>query len=66
MGVAAFELLARLAAPETGREKPPQSALWPFGISGDVPIAAGQLMPRADSASSFFSSSTRAERKGRR
>ena len=22
---------------------PPQSALWPYGISGDMPIAAGQL-----------------------
>ena len=47
-GLAAFELLARLAAPETGREKPPQSALWPFGISGDVPIAAGQLSREED------------------
>ena len=40
----AFDLLARLsAAAELQSERPPQSALWPFGISGDLPIAAGRL-----------------------
>ena len=39
----AFELLALLAAPEEGVDRPPQSVLWPYGISGDLPIAAGRL-----------------------
>ncbi len=37
----AFELLGRLTVPKT---LPPQRELWPFGISGDVPIAAGLLL----------------------
>ena len=41
--LAAFELLARLASVEERKDRPPQSALWPFGISGDLPIAAGRL-----------------------
>jgi len=39
----AFDLLARLEAVEQAGTKPPQSALWPFGISGDLPIAAGPV-----------------------
>ncbi len=38
----AFHLLARLNAVEE-KDRPPQSALWPYGISGDLPIAAGTL-----------------------
>lgn len=41
--LAAFDLLARLTAAEEERDRPPQNALWPYGISGDVPIAAGSL-----------------------
>ncbi len=41
--LAAFELLSWLAAAEAGQDRPPQNTLWPFGISGDVPIAAGQV-----------------------
>ena len=41
--LSAFHLLARLAAGEAGTDRPPQSALWPYGISGDLPIAAGRL-----------------------
>ncbi|WP_160668573.1 hypothetical protein, partial [Colidextribacter sp. OB.20] len=41
--LAAFDLLSRLEAVEDRADRPPQSALWPFGISGDLPIAAGQL-----------------------
>ena len=37
----AFELLGRLTVPQ---KLPPQRELWPFGVSGDVPIAAGQLI----------------------
>ena len=43
----AFELLRRLTAvlpPPPGR--PPQSALWPWGVSGDVPIALGEVERR--------------------
>ncbi|MEY8402633.1 glucoamylase family protein [Oscillospiraceae bacterium 44-34] len=40
----AFDLLARLTAElEPALDCPPQNALWPYGISGDLPIAAGQL-----------------------
>ena len=41
--LAAFDLLTRLAAAEERADRPPQSALWPYGISGDAPIAAGAL-----------------------
>ena len=42
--LAAFALLSRLAAAEPPKgERPPQSALWPYGISGDLPIAAGRV-----------------------
>ncbi len=41
--LAAFELLSRLAAGKKREERLPQSALWPYGISGDLPIAAGRL-----------------------
>lgn len=44
----AFDLLSRLTAVEEGREKPPQSALWPYGISGDLSIAAGRLSREED------------------
>ena len=44
----AFDLLARLAAAGEERERPPQNTLWPYGISGDVPIAAGQLSNAED------------------
>ena len=47
--LAAFELLARLAGEERA-DRPPQSALWPFGISGDLPIAAGALSGELDHA----------------
>ncbi len=40
--LAAFDLLARLNAVEE-KDRPPQSALWPYGISGDLPIAAGTV-----------------------
>ncbi len=36
-----FRLLEKLAALEESKRCPPQSALWAFGISGDLPIAAG-------------------------
>ncbi|MCI8304182.1 MAG: hypothetical protein HFF52_06085 [Lawsonibacter sp.] len=39
----AFGLLSRLASAEERGARPPQSALWPYGISGDLPIAAGTL-----------------------
>lgn len=39
----AFRLLDELAARGEDQERPPQSALWPFGISGDLPIAAGPV-----------------------
>jgi len=38
-GRQAMELLSWLAFPPKGRKTLPQSALWPYGISGDVPIA---------------------------
>lgn len=38
----AFALLARLNGVEE-RNRPPQNTLWPYGISGDLPIAAGIL-----------------------
>ena len=38
-----FYLLERLAGGKAPGERPPQSALWAFGISGDLPIAAGPL-----------------------
>ena len=41
--LAAFDLLARLIPAEEGAERPPQNTLWPYGISGDLPIAAGTL-----------------------
>jgi cellobiose phosphorylase len=41
--LAAFELLSRLFAVEEKGKRLSQSALWPFGISGDLPIAAGRL-----------------------
>ena len=41
--LAAFDLLSQLMEAEMRADHPPQSALWPYGISGDVPIAAGQL-----------------------
>ncbi len=46
--LAAFDLLARLAAAGEAGDRPPQSALWPYGISGDVPIAAGTLSGEED------------------
>lgn len=46
--LAAFDLLSRLAAAEEGTDRPPQSALWPYGISGDLPIAAGRLSGEED------------------
>ena len=39
----AFGLLARLNAANGGERRTPQAALWPYGISGDLPIAAGSL-----------------------
>ena len=39
----AFSLLGRLTAQEEGWERPPQSELWPFGVSGDVPVALGEV-----------------------
>lgn len=45
--LAAFGLLSRLSAVEE-RDRPPQSALWPYGISGDLPIAAGRLSGEED------------------
>ena len=41
--LAAFELLDRLAQVQAEGGRPPQSTLWPYGISGDLPIAAGVL-----------------------
>ena len=46
--LAAFDLLARLNGGEPNPDRPPQSALWPYGISGDLPIAAGQLSGEED------------------
>ncbi len=45
--LAAFDLLARLASAEEG-ERPPQNTLWSYGISGDLPIAAGTLSGEDD------------------
>jgi len=37
-----FELLRRLSAVHPPKpDRPPQSALWPWGVSGDFPIALG-------------------------
>ncbi len=45
----AFALLRRLAAAGPVPEgRPPQRELWPFGISGDVPIAAGLVAGEED------------------
>ncbi len=45
----AFSLLARLSGTAPARpDRPPQSALWPFGISGDLPIAAGAVSGEGD------------------
>ena len=41
--LAAFSLLAQLSSVGEKTDRPPQSALWPYGISGDLPIAAGAL-----------------------
>lgn len=38
-----FRLLERLTAQEKPKQCPPQSALWAFGISGDLPIASGSV-----------------------
>lgn len=38
-----FQLLSRLAWVEEPGQRPPQRELWPYGISGDLPIAAGVL-----------------------
>ncbi len=44
-----FRLLERLAAVEaSGKEKPRQAELWPYGISGDVPIASGTVSSAED------------------
>lgn len=41
----AFALLRRLAAVDSRQpDRPPQQELWPFGISGDLPIAAGEVL----------------------
>lgn len=38
-----FCLLEKLAAVEKPGNRPPQSALWAFGISGDLPMACGPV-----------------------
>lgn len=42
-GIEAFQLLSRLSAAEEPGERPPKSALWPYGISGDFPLAVGPV-----------------------
>ncbi len=44
----AFRLLEQLAAGQTTRRPPREQALWPLGISGDFPIAAGVLAGEED------------------
>ena len=39
----AFQLLSRLSAPGWPAPAVPQRELWPYGISGDLPIAAGTV-----------------------
>ena len=38
-GERAMELLSALAFPHDNAHKVPQEALWPYGVSGDLPIA---------------------------
>ncbi len=48
-GFSAFQLLSRLAAVEEKTGLPPrEGSLWPLGISGDLPIAVGQLSSEED------------------
>ena len=44
----AFRLLERLAAGEEKKRPPREQVLWPLGISGDFPIAAGVLAGEED------------------
>jgi len=48
--LSAFDLLSRLAAAEEGADRPPQNTLWPYGISGDLPIAAGTVAGETEEA----------------
>ncbi len=48
--LSAFELLSRLAAAEEKADRPPQNTLWPYGISGDLPIAAGTVAGETEEA----------------
>ena len=48
--LSAFDLLSRLAAAEEGADRPPQNTLWPYGISGDLPIAAGRVAGETEEA----------------
>ncbi len=42
--VQSYELLGALVSPpERKGSRPPQSELWPYGISGDIPIALGSV-----------------------
>ncbi len=43
-----FRLLERLAAEQKKKRPPREQVLWPYGISGDFPIAAGILAGEED------------------
>ena len=45
----AFRLLSELAAVRQPGPRPPQSQLWAFGVSGDLPIAAGRVSGEEES-----------------
>lgn len=52
-GERVMELLSTLAFPPDRQRETPQSALWAFGVSGDLPIAAAQA-PEVEAAFPLF------------
>ncbi len=52
-GLRIMELLSALVFPKSGHAGVPQSALWGFGVSGDLPIAAA-LPPEEEKAVDSF------------
>lgn len=52
-GVRAMELLSSLKFPPQKQKTVPQSALWAYGVSGDLPIAAVLPVDNADKGNAF-------------
>ena len=52
-GRQAMELLSALAFPASGHGDTPQSALWAYGVSGDVPIALAMPPAEGEQAEPF-------------